>query len=982
MKSKNEETARQAGGIKRLLAENVNKRCDTMKNFSLLDEYLDKPNDCHIRYFRHEPTGMKIVHCYAPRKKENNFDFAFKTFSNDSTGIAHATEHLVLLGNKKYPFKNSYFLMKNHSLNSSLNAETSLLYTDFYGGSPLKSDFYTLIDFMGNAVFFPLFRQMDFYNEVWHPEIDADGNKNINGVVYNEIKDSENSEIIETLFKDTFCAKMSGGDISELPNLKLSDIVSYHKKFYVPANCLLILNGNIPFEEELDFLEKNLLSNLPSGTKEIEFPQVYRKFDDESFEVLVPADEDSKDETHSCEILFNSKNENENFAQFDELDFANVYLFRKIDKFKEKFPNFDLSGDSLDYFGGHFSQLIINGDSENEVDEIKNKFFAFLEDKTDTEFDKNLVSDNKKWINNLQTAHSVDRTRNILESWIDKNDPMDFYKFLKFRPGFLAQVKNKDESYFRALFEKYILKNKNRVTLYIKADKSKSKKREDKIKKSLDDTFSQFSDEEILELNKNLKEWQKPDFDEEEKIRNLFKFDFDLIPKEIEKVEGGIKKIETKNGTFPLLQVAVETKNICSGRICFSIEKLLPQEIACLEFLRVLLNRKAGYISKKHDDFFSFGDLSFMAENDEINSENPFGKRNFWKISLDAFHTGDFLDFMEMLVLYIKNFDDEVLGDKKIMDDFIEDARKNNPVKDKIPDVNPVECYYQVLMNFIPTEAFETPVTTVARCNYFSNWLTRSNEEIIKDARAIWQKIKDGGIAFIFYGEKSFLESAVPVLKKFAEKTELKPLSPKKQPDLKPFIDFAEKNGFYSSSKYSAFVQKSENCACLGVPCPGVSKKEEIALVLYSIFLNPILQQKIRTENNAYSVFAGTNCGVFYVISENNPDSEKAVEEFESCLEEAVSYNFTSDDLNKAIKQSNLAELATRTSEDAAEYFITDCLADITQKELDESNQYYREMTPEDLHKAAVKVASNLDKKRACIITGKKTDEKYEILNN
>lgn len=48
-----------------------------MKNFSLLDEYLDKPNNCRIRYFRHEPTGMKIVHCYAPREKENFFSVRF-----------------------------------------------------------------------------------------------------------------------------------------------------------------------------------------------------------------------------------------------------------------------------------------------------------------------------------------------------------------------------------------------------------------------------------------------------------------------------------------------------------------------------------------------------------------------------------------------------------------------------------------------------------------------------------------------------------------------------------------------------------------------------------------------------------------------------------------------------------------------------------------------------------------------------------------
>lgn len=178
----------------------------------------------------------------------------------------------------------------------------------------------------------------------------------------------------------------------------------------------------------------------------------------------------------------------------------------------------------------------------------------------------------------MESEPAVDGRGNILGGWINKNDLMDFYKFLRFRPGFLAQIKSKDESYFRALFEKYILKNKNRITVHLKADKSKSKKREEKIKKSLDNALSQFSDEEILKLNKNLEKWQKPDFDEEEKIKNLFKFDFDSLPKGIEKVEGEIKKSRQKTEfsrfcrspqkqkIFAAGESAFQSKNFCLGK--------------------------------------------------------------------------------------------------------------------------------------------------------------------------------------------------------------------------------------------------------------------------------------------------------------------------------------------------------------------------------------------------------------------------------
>lgn len=54
----------------------------------------------------------------------------------------------------------------------------------------------------------------------------------------------------------------SGGDPLEISSLTYRDFCSYHKKYYCAANCFVFLYGNIPTQEQLDFLEKNILSKI------------------------------------------------------------------------------------------------------------------------------------------------------------------------------------------------------------------------------------------------------------------------------------------------------------------------------------------------------------------------------------------------------------------------------------------------------------------------------------------------------------------------------------------------------------------------------------------------------------------------------------------------------------------------------------------------------------------------------------------------
>ena len=60
---------------------------------------------------------------------------------------------------------------------------------------------------------------------------------------------------MQTLFPDTLYRFDSGGDPDVIPQLGYDDFVVFHRRFYHPANCRIVLYGNIATQTYLDILE-------------------------------------------------------------------------------------------------------------------------------------------------------------------------------------------------------------------------------------------------------------------------------------------------------------------------------------------------------------------------------------------------------------------------------------------------------------------------------------------------------------------------------------------------------------------------------------------------------------------------------------------------------------------------------------------------------------------------------------------------------
>ena len=246
-------------------SENIGK---AYKDFVLLS--IDELPDYKARgvYLRHKTTGLEVYHIIK-EDKENLFAWAFRTLDNTSRGVAHIMEHSVLCGSEKYPLKEPFITLASTSLNTFLNALTYPDKTVYPGASVVRADYYNMMDVYGDAVFFPKLDHATFIQEGHRLEMDEEGKLSIQGVVYNEMKGNYSSfqsvafsNLISSMFPESFPAYDFGGDPLHIPELTYQEFLDFHQKYYSPDNCLLFLYGDIPTGEQLDFIDQRFISRL------------------------------------------------------------------------------------------------------------------------------------------------------------------------------------------------------------------------------------------------------------------------------------------------------------------------------------------------------------------------------------------------------------------------------------------------------------------------------------------------------------------------------------------------------------------------------------------------------------------------------------------------------------------------------------------------------------------------------------------------
>lgn len=228
----------------------------------------------------HEKTGCRAYQLVND-DRENLFSFIFKTPPEDSKGTSHIMEHSVLSGSRAFPIKDPFVALMKGSMNTFLNAMTYPDKTVYPASSTVEKDFFNLFRVYGDAVFFPLLKEETFHQEGIRHVVGSDGELQLEGVVYNEMKGNYSTHeaivgewSVRSLFTDSIYRFDSGGDPAHIRNLTYGEIPDFHKKYYHPSNCLIFLYGDIPPQKNLAFLSENLLAEFgrqsPSGDVELQ----------------------------------------------------------------------------------------------------------------------------------------------------------------------------------------------------------------------------------------------------------------------------------------------------------------------------------------------------------------------------------------------------------------------------------------------------------------------------------------------------------------------------------------------------------------------------------------------------------------------------------------------------------------------------------------------------------------------------------------
>jgi predicted Zn-dependent peptidase len=203
------------------------------------------------------PNGLRIIHTPSPTSVAY-CGYAINAGTRDEqpheAGLAHFVEHMLFKGTTKRRAWHILNRMENvgGDLNAFTNKEETVVYSAF-----LKQDFARALELLTDIVFHSTFPQH---------EIDKE-----RGVILEEIECYEDNpaELIfddfeSTIFKHHPLGHNILGSPKHLKKFDTNSAHSFTQRYYHPANAVLFVYGNIPFNRIVMWAER-LTSGIPAG---------------------------------------------------------------------------------------------------------------------------------------------------------------------------------------------------------------------------------------------------------------------------------------------------------------------------------------------------------------------------------------------------------------------------------------------------------------------------------------------------------------------------------------------------------------------------------------------------------------------------------------------------------------------------------------------------------------------------------------------
>ncbi|MDR1868087.1 MAG: insulinase family protein [Treponema sp.] len=548
-------------------------------------------------WFKHKKTGLEVFHILNT-DKENLFAFIFTTVPHDSTGVAHILEHSVLCGSAQYPVKDTFAVLGHGSLKTYINAWTFPDKTVYPASSTNSTDYFNLMAVYADAVFHPLLTEWTFMQEGHRVEYTGESHTLSRlGVVFNEMKGEYSSlDSIAAdwasrgLLTDTIYAYDSGGNPDHIPDLTWEQLKDFHREQYVPANCKIVLIGNIPSDQQLDFLEKNVLSGLQAGQPRPIITKAPRWKEPRTLVVPCAAGPSAKPTVVLSWLCGDSTDEVETLS----LDILvkillghdGSPLMRALIESGMGEDIFPASGQNGEMRETSFA-VGLRGVSV-PADTVQNLILATLQKLVDEKIEPQAIESafltlefEHKEIKRSHGPYSLVQLRNILCGWLYGTKPWETFLF---DPHFNAVKARyaRDPQYFESLIQQYLLNNPHRLLLSVVPEEGFLEKKEHVWAEKLHTYEQSLTDSEravIREKAQRLADLQAASDTPEElaTIPHLSRHD---LKAEIESVP---RKLYDAGGV-PLLVHNLYTNGITYIDIALPVDLLDPDDYVWLPF--------------------------------------------------------------------------------------------------------------------------------------------------------------------------------------------------------------------------------------------------------------------------------------------------------------------------------------------------------------------------------------------------------------
>ncbi len=585
--------------------------------FKLLEEHKIDEIESIGRVFYHEKSGARLLHI---ENGDNNkvFSIGFRTPPSDSTGVPHIIEHCVLSGSRKYTTKEPFMDMVKGSLQTFINAMTYSDKTLYPVASRNEKDLFNLMDVYLDAVFYPKIYDIPeiFMQEGWHYELfDKEDDIQIKGVVYNEMQGAYSSperilvdSIDKSLYPDTPYQYSSGGNPDVIPQLTYEDFLDFHRKYYHPSNSYIYLYGNGNIEEQLDFIDKNYLSNFNriKVDSNIKIQKPFTQKNELEAYYHISQEESDKNRTYlSLNFVLGQNIDLETYLMNSIL--GPLLIDSPAAPLKKALLDAGIGEDIFSISTGGLQPsfgIVAKNTSIDKKEEFEKIIFDTLNNLIEQGIDKKLIQACVNMVEYDLREASRFPTKGIiyniqsLDSWLYDGSPVSHLQYEKT----LNQLrKNIDTGYFENFIKEHIVNNTHSSSVTISPKKGLADKKAETLKETLKKYKDSLTEEEINALiheNNKLKEIQLSDDSPEAKasIPKLSLSDVDtkseIIPQDI---------MEIDDITF--LYHNIFTSKIGYLDIYFDIS-MIDEEL--IPYINIL----AGIIGKIDTETKSYSELS------------------------------------------------------------------------------------------------------------------------------------------------------------------------------------------------------------------------------------------------------------------------------------------------------------------------------------------------------------------------------------